>query len=243
MLQDDFIYFPEKLSQAAILADARQQELAPWPSEENFRGVMHEPSVSVRGTVVLFHGNAGHAGQRNWYAGQLGALGLRVILAEYPGYGSRAGKLGETALVADAAETLAIVRRQFTGPLILAGESLGAGVAAAVAGPAGVDAMLLITPWDRIESVAHHHYPWLPVGSLLRDQYDSIGNLFRYDGCIAVVIAEQDSIVPPVLGRRLFESLSKPKRLWVVPAADHNDWMARVDAEWWQSIVSFLIDG
>ena len=243
MLQDDFIYFPEKLPLAAILADARQHGLAPWPSEEKFRGVMREPSGSVRGTVVLFHGNAGHAGQRDWYAEQLGALGLRVILAEYPGYGSRAGKLGETALVADAAETLAIVRRQFPGPLLLAGESLGAGVAAAVAGSEGVDAMLLITPWDRIESVAHHHYPWLPVGSLLRDQYDSIGSLSRYDGRIAVVIAEQDSIVPPELGRRLFESLSQPKRLWVVPGADHNDWMARVNAAWWQSVVSFLIDG
>ena len=243
MLQDDFIYFPEKLPQAAILADARQHGVVPWPSEEKFRGVMREPSGSVRGTVVLFHGNAGHAGQRDWYVGQLGALGLRVILAEYPGYGSRAGKLGETALVADAAETLSIVRRQFPGPLILAGESLGAGVAAAVAGSAGVDAMLLITPWDRLESVARHHYPWLPVGALLRDRYDSIESLSRYDGRIAVVIAEQDSIVPPELGRRLFESLPKPKRLWVVPAADHNDWMARVDAAWWQSIVSFLIDG
>lgn len=78
-------------------------------------------------------------------------------------------ELGESALVADAAATLAIARRQFRAA-VLAGESLGAAVAAAVANSAGVD-MLLITPWDRLESVARHHYRWLlPIGALLRDR-------------------------------------------------------------------------
>jgi hypothetical protein len=78
---------------------------------------------------------------------------------------------------------------------------------------------------------------------LLRDRYDSVANLSGYHGRIAVVIAGQDSIVPPNFGRRLFESLSAPKRLWIVPAADHNDWMERVDAAWWPSVIGFLIDG
>ena len=72
-------------------------------------------------------------------------------MAEYPAYGARDGELCEVALVADAAETLALARRQFPGPLLLASESLGAGVAAAVANTANVAAVLLITPWDGIE--------------------------------------------------------------------------------------------
>lgn len=74
--------------------------------------------------------------------------GLRVILAEYPGYGPRPGQPGEAALVRDAAETLARVREQFPGPLLVAGESLGAGVAAAVAknSPDDLSGLLLITP-------------------------------------------------------------------------------------------------
>ena len=243
LFQEKQIYFPENPPRAKMLADARRLGLIPWPGDEDFRGLLREPTGPARGTVVLFHGNAGHAGHREWYAGVFPRFGLRLILAEYPAYGSRSGSLGETSLVADAEETLSMVRHRFPGPLLLAGESLGAGVAAAAAKSAGVDAVLLITPWDRIQSVARHHFPWLPTGLLLRDRYDSAGNLSGYRGRVAVVVAGRDSIVPPEFGTRLFESLSEPKRLWVVPAADHNGWMDRVDAAWWQSVVDFLIDG
>ncbi len=243
MFQGGLIYFPENPALTAVLADARRYDLAPWPSADDYRGLLREPAGAVRGTAVLFHGNAGHAGYRMWYAAELTRLGLRVILAEYPGYGSRPGTLDETALVADAAETLALARRQFPGPLLLAGESLGAGVAAAVAKSTDVAAVLLITPWDSLLSVAHQHYPWFPLGWLLRDRYDSVANLSAYHGRVAVVIAEHDSIVPPRLSRALFESLSEPKQLLIVPAADHNDWMDRVDTAWWASLIDFLIDG
>jgi fermentation-respiration switch protein FrsA (DUF1100 family) len=243
MFQDRLIYFPENPPLAALLAEARRHDLTPWPGEGDYRGLLRDPAGPVRGTLLLFHGNAGHAGHRDGYADELTGLGLRVILAEYPAYGSRPGRLGEAALVADAAKTLAMARRQFAGPLLLAGESLGAGVAAAVANSADVDAILLITPWDRIESIARHHYPWLPVGAFLRDRYDSVANLDGYRGRVAMVVAERDSIVPPRFALRLFASLSGPKRLWIVPAADHNDWMARVDGAWWQSVISLLLDG
>jgi alpha-beta hydrolase superfamily lysophospholipase len=243
VFQDRLIYFPDHPPLATAIAYARSHGLAPWPGEDNYRGLLRETEGTIRGTMVLFHGNAGHAGHRHWYVGEFVRLGLRVILAEYPAYGPRAGKLGEAALVADAAETLALAHRQFPGPLLLVGESLGAGVAAAVANTADVAAVLLITPWDGIEQVAHHHYPWLPVGWLLRDRYDSVANLSGYRGRVAVVIAEHDSIVPSRLGRALFESLPEPKRLWTIPGADHNDWMSRVDAAWWRSVIGWLLDG
>lgn len=237
------IYFPDNLPLAAAIAEARSRSLAPWPGENDYRGLLREAERTARATVVLFHGNAGHAADRHWYADALVGLGLRVILAEYPAYGPRAGDLGEAALVADAAQTLALARRQFAGPLLLAGESLGAGVAAAVANTTDVTAVLLITPWDRIDQVARHHYPWLPVSAVLRDRYDSVANLSRYRGRVAVVIAERDSIVPSRLGRALFDSLLEPKRLWTLAGADHNDWMSRVDAPWWRSVIGWLLDG
>lgn len=242
MFQDRMIYYPDNPPLAAVLADARSHGLAPWPGAYDFRGLLREPEGTARGTVVLFHGNAGHAGHRDWYADELSRFGLRVILAEYPAYGPRTGKLGETALVADAAATLALVRRQFSGPLLLVGESLGAGIATALASDADASALLLVTPWDRIANVARHHYPWLPTGWLLRDRYDNVANLSGYRGRVAVIVAGRDSIAPPALGRALFEKLSEPKRLWIVPAADHNDWMEHVDAAWWRSVIGFLLD-
>ena len=100
---------------------------------------------------------------------------------------------------------------------------------------------MLITPWDRLEHVAQHHYPWLPVGWLLRDRYDSAAHLAGFERPVLVVVAEHDDIVPAQFGRALHDALRGPRRLVVVGAAGHNDWTARVDAAWWQQAVDYLI--
>ena len=81
----------------------------------------------ARGTIIVFHGNAGSALDRSYYVHALGRLGYRVILAEYPGYGSRSGKPGENQFTADAVETVGRAAKQFGHPLFLLGESLGCG--------------------------------------------------------------------------------------------------------------------
>lgn len=244
MFQDSQLYFPDTPPLASVLNEARRDELQPWPSATDYRGLRREPKGPARATLVLFHGNAGHAGHRAPYA-ELNNLGLRVILAEYPAYGPRPGKLGEKPLVADAVTTLTLVRQQFPGPLLLAGESLGAGVAAAAfaQAPDGISGVLLITPWDRLKNIAGHHFPWLPVSLLLRDQYDSVSNLAAAKVPLAVVIAAQDTIVPAAFGEALYEQLPQPKKLWRVPGAEHNDWMDRVDASWWRELADFLLAG
>lgn len=245
LLQNHLLYFPEKLTLAEALPDAARHGLVPWLSDREFLGWLREPGQLARATLVLWHGNAGHAGQRYEYADVFSSLGLRVLLAEYPGYGPREGALGENTLVADAMQLVARLRRQYPGPLLLAGESLGAGVAAAVvaASPASPAGLLLITPWDRLSAVARHHYPWVPVDWLLHDRYNSVTNLARYPGRVAVVVAGADRIVPPAFGQALFAVLPGPKRLWTVSGADHNDWTMWVDAAWWWSVVDYLLDG
>ncbi|CAB3787856.1 hypothetical protein LMG28614_02593 [Paraburkholderia ultramafica] len=239
ILQDRFLYFPEK----AAIEDVTSGGLRAWPTPEAFRGLVAEPAGSARATVIVFHGNAGHAGHRAFYAAALTRLGLRVILAEYPGYGPRDGAPGEASLVADAQQTIALAHRLYGAPLLLIGESLGAGVAAA-AGSRERDeiaGLMLITPWDRLEHVAAYHYPWLPVKWLLRDRYDSVTHLASFGRPVLVVVAQRDSIVPARFGEALYNSLAEPRRLMVVNAAEHNDWIGRVDETWWREAIGFLL--
>ncbi|MXN79279.1 alpha/beta fold hydrolase [Burkholderia sp. 4701] len=239
LLQDRLLYFPEK----AAIADVVSGTLRAWPSREAYRGLVAEPAGRVRGTVVVFHGNAGHAGHRSYYATELTRMGLRVILAEYPGYGPRNGTPNERSLAADAQQTIEIARRRYGAPLLVVGESLGTGVAAE-AGARERDkiaGLMLITPWDTLEHVAAYHYPWLPVKWLLRDRYDSAAHLTAFGHPVLVVVAERDSTVPARFGEALFESLADPRRLAVVKSADHGDWAAFVDETWWRAAMGFLL--
>jgi pimeloyl-ACP methyl ester carboxylesterase len=240
LLQERLIYLPAKAS----LASMTSAGLRAWPTDKDFRALLAEPAGPARGTVIVFHGNAGHAGHRGFYADALLPLGWRVLLAEYPGYGARGGALGEASLVADAQALVTLASQHFGAPLIVLGESLGAGVAAAAARQrAPIDALLLITPWDRLASVGSYHYPWLPVRWLLRDRYDNAANLANWNGPTLIVLAERDSIVPAPLGRALHDALRRPKRLVVMRAADHNDWPERVDADWWRAVMDFAAQG
>lgn len=241
MFQDRLLYFPDK----AALADIVSEGLRAWPSPQDLRGLVAEPVDPVRGTAIVFHGNAGHAGHRAFYATALTRLGLRVILAEYPGYGPRGGAVGEQNLVADAEQTVALAYRRYGAPLLLVGESLGAGVvaAASVRQRNMTTGLLLITPWDRLEHVAAYHYPGLPVKWLLRDRYDSAAQLASFDRPVLVVVAERDSVVPARFGAALYEALTAPKQLAVVKDAEHNDWVTRVDDVWWREAITFLLGG
>jgi hypothetical protein len=243
LLQRQFLYFPDP--QRSTAEQVRAVGLQFWPGPgDDFRGFVAEQGAA-RGTVVVFHGNAGAAWQRDNYLDMLLPSGYRVVLAEYPGYGGRPGKPGEAEFVADAQATLRLVHEQFGDPVVLWGESLGSGVAAAVAAQpaAPVAGVVLVTPWASLPELAQELYPFLPMRWLLLDRYDSVANLREFRGPVAVVVAGADEIIPPRHGLRLYEALADPKRLWIVEGAGHNDWMARTDRELWRETIDFAGGG
>jgi uncharacterized protein len=241
-MQDRFLYYPEaRVPSAEELSNLK---LRYWPAgPDGYRGFTGTANITpVRGTVIVFHGNAGTAADREYYLPGLSALGYRVILAEYPGYGMRKGALGEKSFTEDARETIRLAAREYGEPLFLLGESLGCGVAAAAAADPSqsIRGLLLITPWDTLASVALTHYPWLPVGLFLKDRYDSPANLRSFGGRIAVVGAERDEIVPIRHAKALFQALPAGKRMWVLEGVGHNDWQSRADARQWREWMDFV---
>lgn len=244
--QDRLLYLPDRHTPSPRELSAAGLRWWPErPSAEGYRGLLAEPASGVpRGTIVVFHGNAGAAIDRERYLEPLKRAGFRVLLAEYPGYGWRGGQPSEATLVADGVETLARVRDEFGDPVHIWGESLGAGVAAAVAGRAGhlSASVVLITPWETLEAVAQRHYWYLPTGFLVRDRYDSVANLSRYRGPVALVISDRDRTIPPEHGVRLHDALAAQERsvrLWRFAEAGHNDWPDAPDASWWRDVLDY----
>jgi pimeloyl-ACP methyl ester carboxylesterase len=242
-LQNRFIYFPGSAAPSQEVLKVRNLRL--WQaSAVDYRGVAAaDDRGGEKGTVVVFHGNGGIAADRTFYLNDLGALGFRVIIAEYPAYGGRSGEVGEKAFVRDALETVRLAAGMYEGPFYILGESLGCGVAAAVAAKTSVriKGVILITPWDTLASVAGAKFPLFPVRLFLTDRYDNIGNLRSFKGKIAVVGAEGDDIIPVSHARKLYLSLPKTAgRMWVIRGAGHNDWPMRVNREWWREITDFV---
>ena len=179
-----------------------------------------------RRAVIVFNGNAGNRALRAPLAAALRESGLSVLLFDYRGYGGNPGSPSESGLVADARAARAyVVHRDDVDPdrLVYFGESLGAAVAVALAAEHPPAAVVLRSPFTSLVDMGRLLYPFLPVRLLLRDRFDAISQIRQMQCPLLVVAGERDSIVPPDQSRRLFDAAPGPKRLALIPGADHND--------------------
>lgn len=180
-----------------------------------------EPGAPV---VVVFNGNAGNRAGRAPLGAQLAAAGFGVLLFDYRGYGDNAGSPTEAGLARDARAAAAFVAQEAPShPVTYFGESLGAAVAIELATTVPPDVLVLRSPFTSMAEVASVHYPYLPVGALLRDEYPSVDRIGSVTAPLLVVAGSADSIVPLEQSRRLYEAAREPKQMVVVRAADHND--------------------
>ncbi len=245
VFQRKLIYFPAQYSIEHQQQLADQSNLELWPSTDNYLGLIAKASQSnSKGTVIVFHGNAGSALDRTYYLDALEKLGYRVILAEYPGYGARNGEPYERTLISNGIETVKRALNDFGGPVFLWGESLGSGVVGGIvqSGLAPVKGIVLVTPFNNMADVAQHHYWYFFAKWLISDKFDTIKNLQNYSGNTAVLAAGQDEIIPSQYSLKLFESLRHRKKLWTFKDAGHNTLPLQQGLSWWQEVMQFVDD-
>jgi fermentation-respiration switch protein FrsA (DUF1100 family) len=186
------------------------------------------PGKDRRRAVLMAPGNGGNRAGRAELAKALSDRGFAVLVMDYRGYGGNPGSPTEDGLALDASAALAGLEergyeRQET---IYFGESLGTGVVAGLAArrpPAGI---VLRSPFPELADVGAHHYPWLPVRTILRDRFPVVDNLQELDGLdvpISVVYGDSDSVVPTRLSREVAQRAPGPVDEVVFRGADHND--------------------
>ena len=114
--------------------------------------------------MLVFNGNAGNRSDRATLGRRLAEAGFHVCLFDYRGYGGNPGSPSERGLLLDArAVHAAVAARDHVDPrrIILMGESLGTGVAVALAAEAGPFASVLRSPFTSMADVGAHHYRYL----------------------------------------------------------------------------------
>jgi hypothetical protein len=228
-LQRQLIYFPDAtpVPPAADVIDGARDvtlhtsdglELGAW-------FVPADPAQDTAMAVLVAPGNGGNRAGRAEFAEELSRRGLAVLLMDYRGYGGNPGSPSEDGLAADA-DAAAQALRELGYPAdrtLYFGESLGAGVVAALQArhpPAGI---VLRSPFTELADVGAHHYPWLPVRTLIRDRFPVEEHLAASDVPVTVIYGLRDSVVPPELSARVADRARSLVERVVLEEADHND--------------------
>ncbi|MFQ3355899.1 MAG: fermentation-respiration switch protein FrsA (DUF1100 family) [Paracoccaceae bacterium] len=176
-------------------------------------------------TLIYFHGNTGHIGDRANKVKPYLDYGYGVLLLSYRGFGSNLGEPTETNLYLDGQAALKYVSDKGT-PIfrtVIYGESLGTGVAVELAQGKEIASLVLEAPFTSMIDAAAHHYGAFPVRFILKDKFDSISKINNIKTPILILHGLLDRTVPFKFGYSLYKAAPNPKQFYDFPLAGHGD--------------------
>jgi uncharacterized protein len=240
LLQRDLQYFPSRADPAPErlgLAGAKRLKLA-TPDGETL--VLWYAPPKDAGPVVLFlHGNAGSIADRADRFAFYQARGYGTAFLSWRGYGGSTGQPSETGLLTDAKTAYDFLRAEGIPParIVLVGESLGTGPAVITAARNPVGAVILEAPYSAAVDIARRAYPWLPVGLLMKDQFRSRDHIADVRAPLLILHGENDQVIPPGFGRRLYDAANDPKTFLSLGPVGHE---ALFDPATWARGAAFI---
>lgn len=147
---------------------------------------------------------------------------ISTYLVEYRGYGKSSGKPSEQVLYSDALKVYDLLASKHQNVYVI-GRSLGSGVAMMVAAERDVSKLVLVTPFDSVESVAQSQFAFLPVSLLLTDKFDSVSKVKKVNAQTMIIIAELDDVIPLLHTRKLLDSFKHGQANKIlIKGANHN---------------------
>ena len=75
---------------------------------------------------------------------------------------------------------------------------------------------------------------------MILDKYNNIDNLQGFEGNIAVILAENDEVIPVQHGKKLYDSITAKKNLWLFEYARHNEIPVEAELHWWKEVITFI---
>jgi fermentation-respiration switch protein FrsA (DUF1100 family) len=177
-------------------------------------------------TLLYFHGNGGNLAHRAHYFRLLADAGFGVLALDYRGYGKSGGSPSEQGFYMDARTMIQYgLKKLHIHPdrMIVYGESIGTGVAVQMATEFRFAAMVLQSPFRSLLELGQASYPWLPVGLLQIDRFDSLSKMDRVIAPVLVLHGEKDAIVPFDHGKSMYESVVGEKQSVFFPDKGHSN--------------------
>jgi len=241
-LQERLIFFPQPLGQdplktkygAAIeevnLLTADRVRLHGW--------LLHAKAAPTPAPLIVYFG--GNAEEVSWLASTADQYaGWSLLMLNYRGYGRSEGRPGEAALFSDALQIYDYAAsRAAAGQVVVMGRSLGSGVAVYVAAQRPVAGVVLVSPYDSIESVARGVYPFLPIGLMLKHRFDSLARAPQIKAPLLCLVASDDRVIPRPHSERLYAAWGGNKQWREIAHTAHDDIAGA--AAYWDAIADFL---
>lgn len=225
VIQRALMYFPETLRTAPAAARLPQAEEVVLKTSDGEKVIAwHIAPGADKPVMLYFHGNAGALQHRAERFRALVSDGTGLVALSYRGYGGSTGRPSEAGLLRDAEAIHDFAVARYPAELLVPwGESLGSGVAVALAATKPIGRLVLESPFSAAVDVGAAVYPILPVRWLMKDQFRSDERILKVRVPVLVLHGARDNVIPIAFGERLFGLIPGRKKFVRFAGGGHND--------------------
>lgn len=215
--------------------------------QQLFAYLIGTPAAGRR-LLLAFHGNADMAGfQIDWAKEIFNRTGMAVFLAEYRGYSGLSGRPSYVGAQADAEAAYAYARQTLAIPadqIALFGHSLGSAVATELATRHQPYVLILESPFTSARDMARgilRHPPSAFMWNIVsRIHYNTIERVRDLNVPVSVAHGGHDRLIPPSMGKEIFQAARQRGEWLLVPDASHNDVSLRGGNDYWSWVTRSL---
>jgi fermentation-respiration switch protein FrsA (DUF1100 family) len=182
------------------------------------------------GAVLHLHGNGHNVGANLSQAIRFHWLGLSVLLIDYRGYGLSKGNFPTEASVYIDATTawnyLTQTRQIPAEKILLFGHSLGGAIAIDLAvNHANAAGLIVQSSFTSMRAMVDRmgQFWMFPIDLILTQRFDSIRKVPSLKLPVLYAHGTADELIPFTMSEALHAASPEPKRLILVPGADHNN--------------------
>lgn len=185
----------------------------------------YHPATPGKPMMIWLHGNSYNLANKSNQLRQLLDMGYGFIAFSWRGFGKSEGAPTKEGLYKDARAAVNFLSQIGYQPedAIIVGESLGSGIAVKMANEYKFKGVLLITPYTTIADRAQEIYWYLPVKSLVNDDFSCISGIDQIDTPLLIVHGTDDKVIPHQHSEALIAKAVEPKKLVIYEGKGHSN--------------------
>lgn len=234
LFQRSLMYFPsqETPAPATLAVEGFSVVSVETAQSGELVSLWRAPERAEDPVFIHFHGNGGGAMDRLPIYRALVEDGAGLLAVGYPGYSGNPGKISEESFF-DAAQAhyeWIVAQGHSPDKIVIAGQSLGTGVATWLASRNPAAGLILEAAYTGMDDMAQRQFPVLPAKWLTRDRFRSFDRIDRIDMPLSWIHGTADELIPFAMGQKLFDQASEPKVAFPIRGGGHNDlWQRGID--------------
>jgi alpha-beta hydrolase superfamily lysophospholipase len=154
-------------------------------------------------------------------------LGFSVLAVDYRGFGKSTNELpSEASAYEDARAAWDWLAKKYPDrPRYIFGHSLGGPIAINLAAEVDDESGTIVesTFTSIADVVSSSQWGWLPVSLLITQRFEAVRRVAKIGSPLLVVHGDEDHVIVPDLGRKLFAAAAEPKLFVLVEGGSHHD--------------------